>query len=464
MAARLTEIHCPSALLADRWATDVLFEIDAHGAISAIATEVDAQLHPRAHRLRGPVVPGMSNLHSHAFQRAIAGCTQVKGPGRDSFWTWRRAMYASLDRLGPDTLQAVAAGLYMELLEAGFTSIGEFHYVHHPGAGERYSRPAELSHRIVQAARDTGIGLTHLPVLYMTAGFDEGPLGLAQGRFGWDPQGVLSVVEAVHQDIRHDADHAVGLAPHSLRAVPPAPLSEAVAGLHAQWPDAPVHIHIAEQTAEVEGCLEVRGARPVQWLLDHLPVDDRWCLVHATHVDSAEVAGIVKAEAVAGLCPTTEADLGDGLFPAGEFLASGGRVGVGTDSHVGRAAAGELRLLEYGQRLQHRARNLVLPPGEVHNGAGLWRAAVRGGAQALGRASASLSVGQRADLVSFDALAPGLVALDGDHLLDAVIFGGTTSAVDTVIVGGRLCVKHGRHVDRDRLVPAFRTALRSLRS
>jgi len=464
MAPLTASFHCPSALLQSGWARNVLIESDVHGAISAITPQADPATHPHARRLPGPVVPGMPNLHSHAFQRAIAGCTQVRGPGRDSFWTWRKAMYASLDRLGPAELQAVAAGLYMELLERGFTSVGEFHYVHHPGAGRRYDDPAELSLRVLQAARDTGIGFTHLPVLYMTAGFDEGALESAQGRFGWSPEGVLDVVDRVGLAMGEDADHTVGLAPHSLRAVPPAPLLESVAALHAARPHAPVHIHIAEQTAEVEGCLAARGARPVQWLLDSLPVDDRWCLVHATHLDAAEVTGMRASSAVAGLCPTTEADLGDGLFPTADFIGEGGPFGVGTDSHVGRCAAEELRLLEYGQRLVQRARNLVLPPGEVHNGAGLWRAAVAGGAQALGRPSAFLAVGQRADLVCFDAEAPGLVGLERDAVLDAVVFGGVRDAVHTVVVGGQLRVEHGRHIARSAIRRAFRDALRRLRA
>ena len=464
MAPLTPAFHCPSALLAEGWARDVLMEADEYGSIQRISVDVDPAAHPHARRLPGPVVPGMPNLHSHAFQRAIAGCTQVRGPGRDSFWTWRKAMYASLDKLGPEELQAVAAGLYMELLESGFTSVGEFHYVHHGVGGVRYADPAELSLRVLEAARDTGMGLTHLPVLYMTAGFDGGPLQPAQGRFGWDPDGVLKLVERMDAEMACEADHRVGLAPHSLRAVAPGPLAETVAALHDRLDDAPVHIHIAEQTAEVEGCLAARGARPVAWLLDSLPVDGRWCLVHATHLDGQEVAGMRATGAVAGLCPTTEADLGDGLFPTESFIGAGGTFGVGTDSHVGRSVTEELRVLEYGQRLVERARNLVLPPGEVHNGAGLWRAAVRGGAQALGRPSATLCVGQRMDLVAFDGQAPGLVCLEGDPVLDAVVFGGVQRPVDTVVVGARVQVEGGSHVERPAISAAFRSALRRLRS
>ena len=464
MAPVTSSVHCASVLLAEGWAHDAVLTIDGAGTLTGVDVGRPAASAPGALHLAGPVVPGMPNLHSHAFQRAIAGCTQRQSGTADSFWTWREAMYGSLARIGPEELEAIAAGLYVELLEGGFTSVAEFHYVHHDPRGLPYADPCELSLRVLEAARTAGIGLTHLPVLYMTGGFDGRPLGSAQARFAGTPDAVMDQILRLHTTLVDDPDRTVGLALHSLRAVPPDALAQVVASLSRVLPRAPIHVHIAEQTAEVEACLAHRGARPVDWLLDHAPVDDRWCLVHATHIDTRERRRMAEAGVVAGLCPTTEADLGDGVFPAEAWVAGGGWLGVGTDSHVGRSAAEELRWLEYGQRLFARRRNVLRWPGEAHTGAAAWRAAVRGGARALARRAGGLAVGCRADLVELDADAPGLAGLTGDTCLDAWIFGGSGPAVRTVVVGGRVRVQHGHHVDRPAVMDRFRSVLARVRS
>lgn len=446
----------PSALLPGGWATDVRLEVDAQGLLTAIETDAAPG---DALRLPGPVVPGMPDLHSHAFQRALVGRTQVAGPGEDSFWTWRQAMYASLDRLGPVEVAAVAGWLAVELLEGGFTSIAEFHYVHHQPDGTPYRDRAELSRRTLHALRSAGLSVAMLPVLYAHSGFGGEAPSAGQRRFLNDVDGILEIVAALEADAAGDPGVRVGLAPHSLRAVTPEALSAALSGLAS---DAPVHIHISEQVKEVEDCIAWSGARPVRWLLDHAPVDSRWCLVHATHLDPGEVRDLARSRAVAGLCPTTEADLGDGLFPGVAYARADGVFGVGTDSHVGRSVAGELRLLEYGQRLRDRRRARMLPPGETHVGAALWRACAAGGAQALGLPTGRIAVGLAADLVSFDPDHPTLLGLGGDALLDALVLGQGDGALHTVVARGAVVVEGGRHRERSARLRAFRAAMARL--
>lgn len=456
-ARRLDRLFCDRALLADGWAAGVLLRFDAQGLIAGLEAGLDA---PRAgvERAAGPVIPGMPNLHSHAFQRAMAGLTERAGPAEDSFWTWREVMYGFVRRIDPDGLQAVAAMAYAEMLERGYTSVAEFHYLHHDPGGRPYADPAEMSMRVLAAAEATGIGLTHLPVLYVQGGFGGQPAGEGQRRFLNTPDRLLAIVEACRAA---PGAHRTGLALHSLRAVPPDAMAAALAGLSALDPAAPVHIHVAEQTAEVDGCLSWSGRRPVEWLLDRGWPGPSWCLVHATHVTPDEVAGIAAAGAVAGLCPTTEADLGDGLFPARDFLAQGGRFGIGSDSQVIIDAAEELRLLEFGQRLAARRRNLLAPGPGASTGTALYRAAVAGGAQALGLPlpASGLAAGQRADLVVLDPDDPRLYGRSDDTLLDAYVFAGARNAVRDVVAGGRLVVRDGRHVDADAIRRSWRRAV-----
>ncbi|MGH8146667.1 MAG: formimidoylglutamate deiminase [Rhodanobacteraceae bacterium] len=403
-------------------------------------------------------LPGMPNLHSHAFQRAMAGLAERRGPGDDSFWTWRETMYAFASRIGPEELRAVAAQLYVEMLRAGYTHVCEFHYLHNAPDGKPYADPAAMSNAIIEAARETGIGLTLLPVLYMTGGFDGRPLGERQRRFGLSVAAYLQLVESLRA--LESSTLRVGIALHSLRAVPEASMREVLGSSLAQ--DRPIHIHIAEQIGEVQDCLSIRNARPVQWLFDHAEVDARWCLVHATHLDDAEMHAIAKSGAVAGLCPTTEANLGDGLFPLGKFLDAGGVLGIGSDSHISVSPVEELRWLEYGQRLVARRRNVAARNQDDSVAEKLWGAALRGGAQASGIALPDADAGARGDMVVLDDASPLLVARDEHSVLDSFIFAGNAPLVRDVMAGGEWVVRDFRHRDQDRVAENYRKAVEAL--
>ena len=388
------------------------------------------------------MLPGLPNLHSHAFQRAMAGLTERRGSDADSFWTWREAMYRFVERLDPDALEAIAAFAYMEMLEAGFTRVAEFHYLHHQPDGRPYDNVAEMSERIVAAADSAGIGLTLLPVLYRQSGFLGKPPSPAQRRFLNDRDSYARLMET------RVPDGNIGIAPHSLRAVTLDDLQWAALTWHGQ----PAHIHVAEQTREVDDCLAAHGRRPVDLLLDTVEVDDRrWCLVHATHADAGEVARIAKAKATVGLCPITEANLGDGLFDVPALLANDGHFGIGSDSLVRISAADELRTLEYGQRLMHRQRNVL---GEATRSTGrlLFEAALTGGARATDPETAGgISPGKRADFVVLDRAHPAFAAAREDSLLDAWLFAADNAAIKTVYCRGVPVVQNGRHVARDEL-------------
>jgi formiminoglutamate deiminase len=392
-------------------------------------------------------IPGMPNLHSHAFQRALAGRTERGSPaGHDSFWTWRTEMYELAGSIRPDDLEVIAAMLYVEMLEAGMTSVGEFHYVHHQPDGTPYADPAEMSRRLVAAAARTGIAITMLPVLYVHGGFGAPPSDL-QRRFVMGVDRYLAIVEALRS-----ANVATGVAPHSLRAVGEAELRDLLAGAGR----CPIHIHAAEQAREVEESLAHLGARPVRWLLDRIGVDERWCLVHATHMDDGEVADLARSGAVAGLCPTTEANLGDGIFRGVEYATSGGRFGIGSDSHVVVDPAEELRALETSQRLIHRRRNLLQDDGSGrHVGRYVWSAAARGGGIALGRGGA-IEAGLPADVVILDLAHPRLAGLSPNEALDAFILGSAHGAIAEVYVNGDRRVEGGRHRLHDEVVRAYR--------
>lgn len=455
----MTTLYCAQAMLPEGWARGVLIEIDATGAIAAIRRGPPENDDIRA---RGPVLPGMPNLHSHAFQRAMAGLAEVSGAGADSFWTWRRLMYAFTARLDPEDVEAIAAQLYVEMLRAGYTAVGEFHYLHHGRDGRPYDDPAELSERVIAAAARTGIGITHLPVLYARGGFRDAPAGAEQARFVLDGDHFLDLVATLRRRHGDDPNVAVGIAPHSLRAVPAALLAEAVAGFAAMESGGAIHIHVAEQQQEVADCLEETGQPPVAWLLDHAPVDRRWCLVHATHVSAAETAALAARDAVVGLCPTTEANLGDGLFPARAYCARGGRFGIGSDSHTSVNVAEELRWLEYGQRLTHQSRAVLAGGPSRATGAALYRAALAGGAQALARPLGVIAPGYRADFVVLDADSPVLAARDGDRLVDSWLFAGIGNPVRDVMVGGRFVLRDGRHEDEAAIAAAYGKTLAHL--
>ncbi|HWK35589.1 formimidoylglutamate deiminase, partial [Sphingomonas sp.] len=379
-------LHAGVALLPQGWCADVRLTI-AEGRLVAVEAGVAASPQDEAHAV---ILPGMPNLHSHAFQRGMAGLAEARGPGEDSFWTWRDAMYRFVDRIGPEQLTALAALAYAEMLESGFTRVGEFHYLHHDRDGTPFADPAAMGGAIVAAAAETGIGLTLLPVFYAHAGFDRAPPAGGQRRFATDVDRFARLLESSRGHAAGLPDASVGVAPHSLRAVTP----DELLALTALAGDAPIHIHIAEQRREVEECLRWSGARPVQWLLDHAPVAGNWCLVHATHMTATESADLAASGAVAGLCPITEANLGDGLFPAEPYLGAGGRIGIGSDSNVAIDCAGELRLLEYGQRLISGRRSVLADAETRSPGEYLFRRALAGGGQALGVGAAGLSLGQ----------------------------------------------------------------------
>jgi formimidoylglutamate deiminase len=452
----MTVLFAESALLPDGWARDVRLTIDdATGDLSGVepgAVPAGAML------LDGPVVPGMPNLHSHAFQRAMAGLAEAAESDPGSFWSWRRIMYRFAEALTPDDLATIAAQLQIEMLKAGYTAVAEFHYLHNTPDGRPYEDPATLSQALLAAAARSGIGMTLLPVLYQAGGFGGLPPGEGQRRFVLPTDRFLSLVEGLVNSTAGDGQFRVGVAPHSLRAVPPEALIDLRQGLDAIDPTAPIHIHVAEQVREVEECVAWSGARPVAWLLDHQPVDRRWCLVHATHLAEGEMAGLARSGAVAGLCPTTEANLGDGLFPLEAFQAAGGRWGIGSDSHISVSPIEELRWLEYGRRLATLRRNVAALPGQS-TGAALWSRALAGGAQACGRRIGALEVGCRADLLVLDGTHPLAYGRAGDRLVDALVFAGNASLVRHVLVGGRWRVRDGAHAEEAAVAAAYRTVL-----
>jgi len=448
------------ALLPDGWARDVTIAIDPEGVISRLETGTAAGA--PADRIGGIAVPGLPNLHSHAHQRAMAGLAERSGPGRDSFWTWRQTMYRFVSRIDPEGLEAVAAALYADMLEAGYTAVAEFHYLHHGPDGTPYADPGEMARRCLAAARTAGIGMTLLPVLYRYGGFGGEAPGEGQRRFVCDADGFAAILASAATAAGADPDAAVGIAPHSLRAVDADLLTAGLAILADVRPGGPVHIHVAEQRREVDACVAWSGRRPVEWLLGTAPVDGRWCLIHATHMSEAETLGLARSGAVAGLCPTTEANLGDGLFPAGAYAAAGGRWGVGSDSHVSVDPREELRWLEYGRRLADGARTVLAGGPDRSTGRALWEAACAGGARACGRPLGALAPGHRADIVVLDPATPILAGRAGDAVLDTFVFVGGPSPVRHVFVGGRPVVENGRHRRRGAIDAACRTAVERL--
>lgn len=431
-------IACRRALLAEGWRDDITLRVDAEGFIAAIERGFD----PDAERLiDATVLPGMVNAHSHIHQRLIAGLTGRRHAERDSFWSWREQMYRAVELLDGPAFTALAAHAFMELLEGGFTTTGEFHYPHR--IGER--PPQANAQSVLQAAADAGCALTLLPVWYRYGGFGRRPLEPRQSAFALSFEELLGLVDALRPAER-DPRLRLGVAPHSLRAVDAADLHALLEAV----PTGPVHIHIAEQPAEVDACLEAHGCRPIEWLLDHVEPDARWCLIHATHAAESEWRALAGRDCVVCLCPTTEADLGDGLFPAREFIDAGGRLAIGSDSNLVTSAVDELRLLEWGQRLRRHERN-VLIGDEATVGTALWRRSARAGAQALGQPAGELAPGRRADLVVLADDHPLLEGLPAGERMDTLVFSNAPGLIDQVWVAGEQRVAGGRHVDRDRL-------------
>ncbi len=434
----MTILHLEQALVGGVIRQDVTVAIDA-GVIASVTP--DAPRKRGSARIKGLTLPGMPNLHSHAFQRGMAGLSETRGATDDSFWTWREVMYRFLDKLTPDDVAAIAAQAYAEMLETGFTGVCEFHYLHHDVDGRPYADIAAMAGAIAQAAGETGIGLTLLPVLYRFGGFGEQAPNQSQRRFISDPDTFELLVVASRKAVSGVQDAVVGIAPHSLRAVGKADLAlvRQLAGT------APIHLHIAEQEKEVADCLAWSGQRPVEWLLANAQVDAQWCLIHATHLAPAECEALASSGAVAGLCPITEASLGDGIFEAVAFTGHGGRLGVGTDSNIQIGVASELRQLEYSQRLRDRRRARLAPLGGSV-GASLFTAALEGGTSARGRAVGEIAPGKRADLVTLDLDHPALVAREGAALLDSAVFAAGELPIREVRVAGQLLVESGQHV------------------
>ncbi|MFT4100173.1 MAG: formimidoylglutamate deiminase [Burkholderiaceae bacterium] len=478
-------LFAADALLPDGWARDVMLEWNDAGVLTRVGTGIDvsrigvadADAPVGLETAAGPVLPGMPNLHSHAFQRAFAGLTEYRAGDADDFWSWRASMYRFAAAISPEQLEAVATYLYLEMLEAGYTSVCEFHYLHHDVDGRPYPArgidDATMTTCVMRAAEEVGIGLTLLPVLYQTSGFGGRPALPEQRRFIRSTDAMIGLLAGL-KPMCDPRRIRLGLAPHSLRAVPPDSLRQALAGLHSIDASAPIHLHVAEQTAEVDDCLAHHGSRPLQWLLDHADVDRRWCLVHATHLDAGELARAARSGAVAGLCPTTEANLGDGLFDIVGWREAGGAWGIGSDSHVCVDPAEDLMLLEYGQRLTRRRRNVLAgrvdvglggslsipagvaagrgvdaglaPDGRADVATSLWLSAVAGGAQAAARPIAGLSVGQQADFVVLDAGHPLVAGLSAPDMLSAHLFAShRRAAIAEGWTAGRPRVTAARH-------------------
>ncbi|HEV2284750.1 MAG TPA: formimidoylglutamate deiminase [Steroidobacteraceae bacterium] len=454
-----------SALLPGGWSGGVRLAVQG-GRIARLESGVAPGAGDERH---GIALPGLGNLHSHAFQRGLAGLTERRGRegdgqgngAGDSFWTWRELMYRFVERIDPDELEALAAYAYAEMLEGGFTHVGEFHYLHHSRDGTPYTDPAELAGRVAAAAAASGIGLTLLPTLYAHGGFGGAAPGTRQRRFLNDPERFARIVEGSRAAVRPLAGASVGVAAHSLRAVTPEELATVVSLAGSGV----IHIHIAEQQREVEECRAWCGLRPIEWLLANAPLDERWCLVHATHAAPAELTGIAARGAVVGLCPITESSLGDGIFPAAQFLLCRGRTGIGSDSNLRLDAAEELRTLEYSQRLALQARNVLASGAGTSTGRSLFEAALGGGARALlpgGTAAAGLAVGASCDVVTLNAAHPVLAGRSGDALLDSWIFAGDRGLIDCVWRAGVKRVSGGRHVERSALEARYLRALRAL--
>ncbi len=450
----MTRLHFASALLPTGWADDVQVNV-TDGVITEVSAGVAAAPGDERHAL---AVPGIASLHSHAFQRGMAGLAETRGDAADTFWTWRETMYRFALTMTPDDVANVATLLYVEMLERGFTRVGEFHYLHHDRDGSLYSDISEMATRIAAAAAATGIGLTLLPTFYAHGGFGGAAPHDGQRRFICSVDQFARLMDASCNAIGKLPGANIGIAPHSLRAVAP----DELAAIIPLADGGPVHIHAAEQVREVEDCVGWSGKRPVEWLLANAPVDQRWCLIHATHMTAAEITGLARTGAVAGLCPVTEASLGDGIFSAREFADAGGRFGVGTDSNVLVGVADELRQLEYGQRLKHRERNVLSSGPGISTGRALFDGALAGGCQALAQPVVGLTKGARADIVTLDTAHPSLAGRRGDAVLDGWIFAGSPDAVDCVWAGGKKLVEGGRHALRQTARERFNATVRRL--
>jgi formimidoylglutamate deiminase len=456
-------LYAHRVLLPAGWAENVAITIDGDGLISDLRVNVPA-IPQGAQLISGVVVPGVPNCHSHAFQRAIVGLTESRSGSEDSFWSWRDAMYRLLGKIGPEQLQAVGEQLYIEMLKQGYTSVAEFHYLHHAADGSHFDDPAEMSQRVIAAAQTAGIHITHLPVLYCHSDFGASTVEAGQRRFAHTLDQYQQLLQDLHKRYRDQANVRLGIAPHSLRAVSKAELREAIAAVDSLDGSAPIHIHIAEQQQEVDSCIAYAGARPVEWLLGEFEVNKRWCLVHATHLVEGECRKLAASGAIAGLCPSTEANLGDGIFPAADYLRDGGRFAIGSDSQVTLDPARELQLLEYGQRLVTQRRTLLADEQMPSVGEKLLRSVLSGGAQALAINTGRIEEGARADLVVLDHQHASLYGKRGSELLDSWVFACNNTPVKDVMVAGQWQVRDGVHAQEEDVAQRFRGAMDDLRA
>ncbi|MGZ5062086.1 MAG: formimidoylglutamate deiminase [Usitatibacter sp.] len=453
-------LFASDALLPSGWARDVLVEWDGAGIVSRVSTLAQRGAHETA---RGPLLPGIANVHSHAFQRAMAGLAAFRGHPADDFWTWREEMYRLVTRLEPGDVEAIARHLYIEMLRNGYTTVAEFHYIHNDRDGRRYEDPAEMANRIVTAAQDSGIALTLLPVLYAHGGFGHKALSPAQRRFGGDPAFVLEILRDLAAFHLPDPLLRLGVAPHSVRAVDALMLTELLDAATRLDATMPVHMHVSEQVAEVTECIETHGTPPFAWINDLADVDARWCFIHATHLTQLEMRTLGATGACVGLCPMTEADLGDGIFELVPWFEARRPWSIGGDSHVCVSPFEELRALEYSQRLRHRLRNVVADEDSPDVAANLWLGAAQGGAQATGQPVGAIAAGRRADLVALDGGDLDFEGLNAASALGVAIFSGRANRVRDVWIGGERVVEGGVHAGEDAAAASFRAALKRLR-
>lgn len=448
-----TKIRFSSALTPEGWRDNVAVEIGADGVIATVrAGEPGASV-------RGIALPAMPNVHSHAHQRFMLGLAERAGPGADSFWTWREVMYGFALKLGPEDLQAVAAQLYVEMLKSGFSIVGEFQYLHHQPDGMAYDEPAELSLRCLAAAEEAGIAITLLPTLYNHGGFGGQAPAAGQRRFINGADRFLRIYGRLKTECGGQPLRQLGISPHSFRAVTAQLLETVIAGIDGS---APIHVHVAEQTKEVDDCLAWSGKRPVAWMLENFDVSSRWTAIHATHMTEAETTALARSGAVAGLCPTTEANLGDGIFPASHYLRQKGSIAIGSDSHISVSPAEDLRMLEYSQRLRDRTRNALASGPGRSTGRSLYDAALAGGRTSMAQNVGAIAPGYRADIAVLDPDHAAQAGRSGDAILDTWIFSAGNAAVRDVFVGGRQVVKDRHHVDEDRIARRFRAAVERL--
>jgi formimidoylglutamate deiminase len=439
------------------WISNSLISVSSAGVIESIIS--DSELTEDAELIKGTLLPAIPNLHSHAFQRAFAGFTESRGQANDSFWSWRKIMYQFVDKLNPQQVFVIARQLYIEMLKAGYSSVAEFHYLHHSPSGKAYDDPAEMSHQLVKAAKEVGINLTLLPVYYRYSGFNDQLATEGQRRFIHQPDDYARLLDILFKHYQAEPFIRIGMAPHSLRAVSVVDIRKAIDVLDHYDAKAPIHIHIAEQMAEVNDCLAHTGQRPVQHLYDNFEVNERWTLIHATHINEQETWEMAESGAVTGLCPTTEANLGDGIFPATLYLEQKGTFGIGSDSHSSVSAIEELRLLEYGQRLKHQQRAILCDEETTSVGRTLFQGALAGGAQALGHKTGKIVVGYQADWLTLDENNPSLFSKTDDQILDAMVFSTNSNPISQVYVAGKIVIEEGRHILEEESLNAFRKVL-----